>query len=404
MRALRIPILGGLVLAAVALVCAAGPNVPAADKAQAVKGQNAFALDLYARLRDHDGNLFFSPESISAALTMTYAGAHGQTAQQMADTMHSTLSPDQLQAAMGALLADLNAGGAGHGYQLNIANALWGQQGHAFLPAFLSLLKKDYGAPLQEVNFQGATDKARQDINDWVAHQTKDKIKDLLQPGDLTPDTRLVLTNAVYFKGNWDTQFEKNLTRPGHFQVGQGETVDVPFMHQTNRFKYLDAGTFQALAMPYAGKDLEMVVLLPKGTDGLAGLEKALTPEHLAGWLAKMHTEEVAVTLPRFQTTSRFDLTAMLAAMGMKDAFTTAADFSGMDGKHDLYLSAVIHQAYVSVNEEGTEAAAATAGVVRATAARVNPVFRADHPFLFLVRDTHTGAILFMGRVANPSK
>jgi serpin B len=403
MRTVTIPVLGGLVLSAALVCCAAGPNVPAADKEQAVNDNNAFAFDLYGKLRDREGNLFFSPESISTALALAYAGAQGETAQEMASTLHFTLPPDRLHPALGALLAGLNAGGAGHNYQLRIANALWGQKGHAFLPSYLTLLKDDYGAPLQEVDFRGATEKAREDINAWVSQQTKDKIKDLLEPGSVGPDTRLVLTNAVYFKGDWATPFKKDLTRPGPFHLGPNEAADVPLMHQTTHFKYLDAGTFQALALPYAGKDLEMVVLLPKKVDGLTGLEKALTAEALDGWLAKMRTEEVVVTLPRFQLTSKFELAPTLAAMGMKRAFTDAADFSGMDGKKDLALSAVIHQAYVNVNEEGTEAAAATGVVARATAARVNPVFRADHPFLFLIRDTHTGGILFLGRLVRPS-
>jgi serine protease inhibitor len=383
---------------------AAPPDVPAADKATAVKDNNAFAFDLYGKLHDSDGNLFFSPESISTALAMTYAGARGQTAEEMAATLHFGLDPQRLHPALAVLLHDLHADRETKGYQLHTANALWGQKGTPFLPEFLNLVKDNYGAGLNEVDFRKATEKARQTINAWVEKQTNDKIKDLISEGLLRPDTLLVLTNAIYFKGDWASPFKKERTHDAPFQVGAGEKVTVPLMEQTAKFGYLDGGTFQALELPYAGGDLSMVVFLPKQADGLAALEPRLTEANVRGWLAKLRPDEVRVALPRFKVEAGFDLARTLEELGMKQAFSADADFSGMDGRRDLFISAVLHKAFVDVNEEGTEAAASTAVIMTRAAARINPVFRADHPFVFLIRDTRSGSILFLGRVVNPSK
>jgi serpin B len=414
MKTITIRVLGLITVAAFLCSCeptspgsdkesgTSGPTAPAADKTAAARDNNAFAVDLYGKLRTGDGNLFFSPESISTALAMTYAGARTQTAEQMAKTLHFTLPQERLHPALGALMADLNSGGKKRGYQLSVANALWGQKGHDFLPAFLTLLKDDYGAEMHEVDFLRDTEGARQTINSWVEKQTQDKIKDLIARDVLPPETQLVLTNAIYFKGDWNTQFKKDATRDAPFQVSAREKVNVPLMNQTGDFPYFEGESFQALEMPYVGKDLSMVVLLPKKADGLADLEKTLSTDKLADWLAKLHTDEVVVALPKFKLTSQFSLKDTLSAMGMVDAFTDSADFSGIDGNKNLFISAVIHKAFVDVNEEGTEAAAATAVIAQPTAARINPVFRADHPFLFLIRDKRSGSILFLGRVVNP--
>jgi serpin B len=412
MRTITLRVLALLTLAAFVCGCEptgsdkesgpAGPTAPAADKTAAAKDNNAFAVDLYGKLRAADGNLFFSPESISTALAMTYAGARGPTAEQMAKTLHFTLDQEHLHPALGALMADLNGGGKKRGYQLSVANALWGQKGHDFLPAFLTLLKDDYGAGMHEVDFLKDTEGARQTINGWVEKQTQDKIKDLIAKDVLPPDTQLVLTNAIYFKGDWNTQFKKDATRDGPFQVSAKDKVNVPLMNQTGDFPYFEGDGLQGLEMPYVGKDLSMVVLLPKKADGLPDLEKTLSADRLSDWLSKLHTDEVMVALPKFKLTSQFSLKDTLSAMGMLDAFTDRADFSGMDGQKDLFISAVVHKAFVDVNEEGTEAAAATAVIAQPTAARISPVFRADHPFIFLIRDRRSGSILFVGRVVNP--
>jgi serpin B len=383
-----------------------GPNAPVADKAEAAKGNNKFAMDLYHKLAGEKGNLFFSPASISTALAMTYAGARGETASQMAKTLHFTLDEPKLHPALGALLFDLNAQNKDQGNKLSMANALWAQKGHPFEPEFVKLNKDNYGAGLNEVDFREAAEQARETINAWVAKQTQDRIKDLLSEGVLTPQTRLVLTNAIYFKGIWANKFTKEATREAPFHFSAMEKVNVPLMTQTDKFNYLDGKSFQALQLPYKGKNLSMVVLLPQKVDGLAELEKSLTAEQLTTWLGKLHEREVIVSLPRFQLTSEFSLKETLSKLGMPLAFSPEANFSGIDGQKDLYLSAVVHKAFVDVNEEGTEAAAATGAVARTLSVQVDPtpIFKADHPFLFLIRDERTGSILFLGRVINPSK
>src|ERR1700722_10340270 len=236
--------------------------VAAADRAAVVEGNNAFAFALYGHLQNRNGNLFFSPESISTALAMAYAGARGNTATEMAKTLHFTLPQQHLNPAMGALLSDLNA--AHDGYQLSVANALWAQQGYTFLDTFPQLLKADYGAGLNQLDFKGATEAARLTINRWVEQKTQDKIKDLLQPGTLAPSTRLMLTNAIYFKGDWQTQFDKAQTRDEDFYPSQTQTKKVPFMHREDSFNYYDGGPFQLLELPYKNKELSLIVLLSK--------------------------------------------------------------------------------------------------------------------------------------------
>jgi serpin B len=376
-----------------------------ADQTAVTEGNNVFAVALYGRLRHQNGNLFFSPESISTALAMAYAGARGSTASEMAKTLHFTLPPDKLHPAMGALLRDLNA--THEGYQLSVANALWAQQGYTFLDDFLSGLKRDYGAGLSQVNFKGATEEARLTINQWVEQKTQDKIKDLLQPGALRSDTRLVLTNAIYFKGDWESQFDKAQTKNDDFHLSPAQTATTPLMHREGRFSYFDGGTFQILEIPYKSKELSMIVFLPKDAGGLSALEPSLTGPNLKQWLGKLASvPKVIVTIPKFKMTQQFELGSTLSAMGMPQAFSGSADFSGMTGHRDFSISEVIHKAYVDVNEEGTEAAAATAVTMRALAMRAPegppPVFQADHPFVFMIRDNRSASILFMGRVADP--
>ncbi len=379
----------------------------AADRAAAVEGNNAFAVALYGDLRNQPGNLFFSPESISTALAMAYAGARGDTAAEMAKTLHFTLPPERLHSAMGGLLNDLNA--AHEGYQLRVANALWAQQGDKFRDDFLLLIKDDYGAGFQEVDFKDASAAARLTINKWVEQKTDDKIKDLIKPGALDSRTRLVLTNAIYFKGDWETQFDKAQTKVEDFHLSPGQTIQAPLMHREGHFNYFNGGTFQALEIPYKSGELSMIIFLPNEVGGLSALEQSLTASNVQQWLRELASvPKVIVAMPKFTMTQEFALDGALSAMGMAQAFAgSAADFSGMTGNRDFFISAVIHKAYIDVNEEGTEAAAATGVTFRATAMRVpeqSPVFRADHPFVFLIRDTRSGGILFLGRVVDPVK
>jgi serine protease inhibitor len=380
--------------------------LPDADQAVVVEGNNAFAVALYHQLSHQAANLFFSPESISTALAMAYAGARGNTASEMAKALHFTVPPGQLHPAMGALLRDLNA--AHSDYQLNVANALWAQQGYTFLDQFLTLLKSDYGAGLQQVDFKGAPEAARSTINHWVEQQTQDKIKDLLAPGALRTDTRLVLTNAIYFKGTWQTQFDKAQTRNEDFYLSQTKSAAAPLMHREGSFGYFDGGTFQILEVPYKSNALSLIVLLPKERSGLSGLEDSMTASNMQQWLSQVApVSKVIVTIPRFKSTQEFELSTALRALGMPQAFGAGADFSGMTGQRDFAISAVIHKAFVDVNEEGTEAAAATAVTMRALAMRAPgpppPVFRADHPFIFFIRDNGSRSILFMGRMTDPT-
>jgi len=378
---------------------------PRPEEVVVAKGNTEFALDLYAKLRLEEGNLFLSPYSISSALAMTYAGARARTAEQMARTLHFTLPNDRLHPTFGGLTRGLNDGGKKGDYELAVANALWGQKGEKWLPEFLALNREHYGAGLNEVDFIGATEHARQTINRWGEKETRERIKDLLKPGVLRPNTRLVLTNAIYFKGLWLGQFNEEATRDAPFHLTADKTTTVPMMNQTGPFKYMQDNGFKALELPYKGKRLSMVVFLPDKVDGLAGFEKTLTAESLSKWLSRLRrTPKVIVGLPKFKVTAEFRLGKVLKSLGMTDAFSGAADFSGMNGLKNLFISAVVHKAFVDVNEEGTEAAAATAVVIGRTSVMVRPppVFRADHPFLFLIRDNVSGCILFLGRVLYP--
>jgi serpin B len=396
-----------------------------ADRAAVVDGNNAFAVQLYSQLQTKGGNLFFSPESISTALAMVYAGARGDTASEMEDTLQFSLPPERLHPAMGALLSDLNA--AHDGYQLRVANALWAQQGYAFLDDFLNLTKADYGAGFNQVDFKSAHAAARLIINQWVEQRTEDKIKDLIPPGALDNTTRLVLTNAIYFKGDWQTPFDKAQTKDEDFHASPAQNIRTPLMHRAGKFNYLNGGTFQALEIPYKGAELSMIVFLPNDAGGLPAFERSLTSYNMRQWLGGLQpAPRVVLTLPKFKIEAGFGLKDTLKAMGMKKAFDgSMADFSGMashqtmhrDGNSiggnppsgNLYISAVIHKAYVDVDEEGTEAAAATAVVGKAyVTGRHVPIpliiFRADHPFVFLIRDNRSGGILFIGRITDPTK
>jgi len=284
---------------------------------------------------------------------------------------------------------------------------LWAQQGHAFLPVFLNAARDEYQANVNQADFRTGAEAARKEINNWVAQKTQERIKDILPPGSVDGMTRLVLANAIYFKGAWVAPFRAAETRPQPFHVSASRQVQVPLMHQTESVKYMEDDSLQAVEMPYSGYGLSMVVLLPRRPDGCSDLESRLTSAFLSNSLAQMKAQKVEIFLPKFKQDSSFELNRTLARMGMPDAFGAKADFSGMDGTRLLYISGVFHKAWVEVNEQGTEAAAATATTIKALSlARPlapPPVFRADHPFIFLIRDTRSGSVLFLGRLAQPS-
>ena len=398
--------------------CHAAPNDLAKS---AAASNNAFAWDIYAQIaQEKQGNLFLSPYSIESALAMTYAGARENTAAQMIKVLH--LNPEALPVAgkeknsvhesFGQLQKSINAAAFVNkrmAFELVVANRLWGQKGFTFNPEFTTLLQDKYAAGLEQVDFAKSAEsneEARLAINHWVEQQTKDKIKDLIGKGVLTADTRLVLTNAIYFKSSWSNVFHKESTKDAVFHTDATNTVDVPMMHQKHRSGYMENAELQMLEMPYLYSKLSMVIILPKKIDGLAAVEKSLNEKTFLELEKGKAMVDVEISLPKFKFTSQFGLSRTLQKMGMTDAFSTKADFSGMVTHEPLAISDVIHQAFVDVNEQGTEAAAATAVVMMKSMAMLKPekpvVFNADHPFIFVIRDNTTSTTLFVGRVANP--
>ena len=377
------------------------------DLAAVVRGNGAFALDLYSRLSSRSGNLFFSPFSISTALAMTYGGAQSATAEEMAAALRFPFGQERLHPAFANLLRQVKS--KSRGVELSLANGLWAERGYAFRESFKDLIKTHYGAELSELDFSTAASEACRIINEWVERQTAGKIRDLIGPRALGPLTRLVLANAIYFKGDWASPFQKERTKDAPFTVTPKQKVTVPMMCRLAEYSYLETDSFQALSFAYEGRHLAMVILLPRKVDGLPELEKSLTPGKLRLWLGGLRPRVVTAYLPRFRATSAFTLNEVLAEMGMRLAFEgSAADFSGMTSCERLFLSLVLHKAYVDVDEKGTEAAAATVMVEAGAAFRPLevpiPVFRADHPFLFLIMDHRSGSILFLGRVTNPKE
>jgi serpin B len=377
-----------------------------------VQGNSAFALDLYAHLREGDGNRFVSPFSISTALAVAYVGAQEETALQIAKALRFKLPPPELHPAFHKLIALLHGRNVSPAdtarpadVQLFTANALWTQSGERILPDFQKRIEIDYQGGLHPVDFHHAPDQARQTINAWVEEKTKGKINDLLKSTHISAQTLVIITNAIYFHALWASPFTKAKTSQQDFHASQSDVVRVDMMNQAGRFRYCDEGSIQALELPYKGDTLAMVILLPKTKDGLGQLESSLTAPKLEGWLTKLASRRVDVSLPRFKLSAECELKDALSELGMPVAFKRGeADFSGITGTRELAISAVVHKAFVEVEETGTEAAAATGVVYARTAAVAQPpaIFRADHPFFFLIRDVETGTILFLGRLVRP--
>jgi serpin B len=385
------------------------PEVETTDLAALVDGNSAFALDLYQALKEEEGNLFYSPYSISAALAMTYAGARGETEQQMADALRFDLPQDQLHPAFNLLEQELARRGEGakgkddEGFRLHVTNDLWGQKDYVFLSEFLDTLAENYGAGLRTLDFIGAPEESRLIINDWISEQTEGRIEDLIPPGVINILTRLVLTNAIYFNAAWQYPFEEELTRDGLFYLLEGGEVTVPMMNQSKNHGYAEGNGYQAVEMRYDGGELSMVILLPD-SGHFKEFEESLDAELVRGIINALEHRQVAITMPKFEFEAEFLMKETLMDLGMPVAFSAIeADFSGMTGNRDLHIAEVIHKAFVSVDEAGTEAAAATAVVMEATAMPVEPVeVTVNRPFIFLIRDIETNAILFLGRVVNP--
>ncbi len=376
------------------------------DKAihQLVEGNNSFALALYSQLKHIDGNLFFSPYSLSSALSMTYGGARGETAHEMADALGFDLPCDLLHPAFAELNERLMSKKQ---LTLSLANSLWLQKGTELLEEYLDLTSEYYDAAVMLTDFMIDPDESCRRINKWVVEQTQEKIHNIITPGNINALTRLILTNAIYFKGNWEKEFNKNQTREENFYVQQDRHVKAAFMRQQGNFKYGESEDAQVLQVPYDGGSLGMLLVLPKTQDGLAALESGLTMERMKRWQQALAMREVKIAIPRFRAKTAVELSESLKALGMNQAFTNTANFSGIDGTEELSLSSVLHEAFIDVTEEGAEAAAATAVIIGVTAVRDPapvPEFRAEHPFLYAILDLDSGSILFLGRCIDPGR
>jgi serpin B len=383
---------------------------PAQIAAETAAGQsiNALGLDLYNTLQTAaggSGNMILSPLSISTALVMAYAGANGETAAQMASVLHLSGSQASTAQEFGTLLADLNSAGQGN-YALSVADALWGQQGMQFLSQFLNTMQTAYGGAFNQADFAHDPNAALQTINDWVAQQTDGKIQNLFSDQSINQYTKLVLANALYFQGNWASGFNTALTSNANFTLNSGVTEQVSTMHQTNSYSYMQSDGFQVVELPYAGGRLAMDIMLPTAS-GAAGLSVSQIPSDLDSWLSGLSRQDVSVSLPKFTLTTQFDLAQPLQTLGMTDAFQRSADFSGMTNQTSLQIADVVHKAFVDVGESGTQAAAATGvSIMHISAISADPTqpiaFNADHPFLYMIRDTQSGSVLFMGQEADP--
>jgi len=371
-----------------------------------VNANNKFAFDLYSELdKSENDNIFYSPYSISAALAMTYEGAKGQTAEEMKSVFYFPEN-DILRPNFAKIYNAINEGNKD--YELKTGNALWVQQDYPFLEDYLNRIEKYYGGKASNLDFIGETEKSRQTINSFIEEQTNNKIKDLIPAGFIDAMTRLVLTNAIYFKGTWEWQFDKSDTFKADFKISDDNIVktDMMVMKPEKKevlFNYADTGDLQILELPYKGGKTSMLILLP--TEDLDAIEPALTAEKLNEYKSQMEKTKLdSIFIPKFEFDAKYFMKEALSALGMPMAFSESADFSGMTGKKDLFIGFVIHQAYIKVDEEGTEAAAATAVGMRLSAIEQRNIFRADRPFIFIIQEKKTENILFMGRVVDPTK
>ena len=385
------------------------PVVAADDIGSLIAGNSAFAFDLYGILSAEEGNLFLSPYSISAALGMTYAGAADDTARQMAATLHFSLPGDRLHSAFNAYSLDLEARAKaqteGTPFELTVANSLWGQQGFSFEPAFLDLLGRNYAAGMRLVDFEADPEAARGAINQWVSDETRKKIEDLIPSGAIDVMTRLVLADAIYFKAGWRDPFNSDHTTTELFHRLSGDAIDIPMMHQDELYAYLIREGYRAVELPYLSGDVSMLIVLPDEGQ-FESVQEALIQGGVDDIVNHLTHGPVVLSLPRFSFESAFSLKEALQSLQMIDPFNPdRADFSRMDGNRDLYIGSVLHKAFVSVDEKGTEAAAATAVIMGVTSAPLGePVlFTVDRPFIFVIRDGQTGSILFLGKVVDPS-
>ncbi len=385
----------------------------AQDNNSVVNANNQFAFDLYSKYKSEDGNIFFSPYSISSAIAMTYEGARGKTADEIQSVFHFP-KEDALRRESFLKINNL-MNRKDKKYTLHTANALWAQKDYSFQEDYFNLVRNTYGGKATNLDFVNQSEESRLTINSWVEEQTNSKIKDLIPQGVLKPITRLVLTNAIYFKGSWLKQFDKKDTKEEDFRISSTNKVKAQMMRLTGKeanFNYAETDKLQILELPYEGNDLSMLIFLPK-EDDLKAIEESLNFEKLSEWENLLRNEEVNVYLPKFKFETKYFMAQDLISLGMPTAFTPGidfggkADFSGMTGNKQLNIDEVIHQAFVDVDEEGTEAAAATAVLMFEQGISMpKPIkmFKADHPFIFIIQDREASNILFVGRVGDPTK
>jgi serpin B len=385
------------------------PDTSESELATLVEGNSTFAFELYQELKKEDGNLFCSPYSLTLALVMTYAGARGETEQQMADALHFILPQDRLHPAFNALALEMDSRGKGAkgkdggDFRLNIVNAIWGQKGYEFLATYLDTLAANYGAGLRVMDFANELEESRTTINQWASDQTEGRIDNVLPEGSVDTSTKLIIANAIYFNAAWKYEFNEDRTRDAPFYRLDGSEGTVPMMKQTKSFGYTEGDGYQAVELLYDGGELSMVIFLPQ-EGSFEAFEQALDLEQANTVINALRYREVALTMPRFEFDSAFNLRPSLESMGMPIAFSRDADFSGMTGGKDLLIDGVLQKAFVSVAETGTEAAAVSIVSMVPTSMPEPPVkFNANRPFIFLIRDIETGAILFLGRVLDPA-
>ncbi len=395
-----------LAFAAMSDPAAGAEAADVAEPAEALSRDiNKFSVDLYKKLIAEDKNALFSPLSISTAFGLAQQGAAGKTSEEMREALRLSVPRDQLAGAYAQLLNSLNEREADNAFKLHNANAIWVLKDYPIKEAFAEVAKTSFAAKAEHLPFQSQPQQSAERINSWIAEQTAGKITDLIPASAINDLTRLILTNAVYFKGTWQSQFKKPATSPRKFHQLKGEAVEVPTMHQTAQFRYTENEAVQVLEMRYKKCDLAMLILLPKTKDGLPALEMTLSEEQIRSLIKKLKPRRLEVAMPKFKLETKYGLSEAMQAMGMNRAFTPgAADFSGITDKEELFISAAVHKAYVDVDEEGTEAAAATGLMMQTTSALVAPPtqFIADHPFIFMIRDTRAEVILFIGRLLDP--
>ncbi len=398
-----------LAVASLLLVAAGPPHHPRPVRPPAelepfVAGNTTFALEFHRRLAEPGGNLISSPYSATAALALAQSGAHGATEQQIAGTLHFPVS-GETEMALSCIRTSLTAAARQKHLELATATGLWAQQDYGFGSGFLQHARDAFAADVQLVDFGSRSDATRSQVNSWVLRQTRGKIADALLPGTLSADTRLVFVNTLYFKGQWASRFARRHTHSKPFRISSERSVSVPMMWQSQVALYAESEAAQMVELPYVGSDFSMIVLLPRSPDGLKALEAQLGWKQITNWVAAAGVRTVDLELPRFKITSRLPLIQPLTKLGLTDAFDPAkADFTGMTSRRPLWISFLHQCTIVEVNEEGTVAAAATSGGLACSAQPRPATFHADHPFLFFIRDNHTGAMLFLGRVTDPAQ